>query len=225
MGKGNRTSSPQLERGSILHEIYEAYNTNPDKFEQYVSFIEESSDHEEYEKNLYGFFWLLEKYGLDRADYSELEIMDEGLNLKGIIDAIYVKKMEGECSQAEFVLIDYKTGKFNKTNKKNYMIQLYIYEHIANNWFRQRNGNANGNYIDRIGLFFTAFPEESFIVEVNDKKRERYMGYAYEVMDKIKNDDFTGVGKLCKWCQFATQCDDYSDEIITQTNDHVLMVV
>lgn len=216
-GKKRQAASPQMERGSILHEIYEAWNTNRVKFDQYYQFVKNDK---EYTKNIWGFFRLLETHRLDKAEYSELWIDDKELNIAGFVDAIYHR---GD----DVIVVDYKSGKFKDADMGDYLMELYIYEMLVNRYFHVEGDDEdyNHNRVTHIGMFFTNFPDKSFIVPVTKKDRNRCMKRANKYIDAIRNDDFNEAKKKCKWCQFQGICDDYKDTVVGELNDHVLMAV
>jgi hypothetical protein len=236
-GKIRKQSSPQLERGSILHEIYEAYNTNPIKYEEYCNSDFVKSD-PEYVKNIEGFEYLLQVYNLPPALYAEEKMEDYEWNFSGYIDAIYkmdagtttidvIKGVEIEetITEDEYWVIDYKTGKFHPNKNADYMMELYIYEKLANDFLNQKHQTENVQYVARIGMLFTNQPEVRFVKKVKKADRTRSMKRANVIIEKIRNDEFSKVGTMCRWCSFAGICDEYSDDVLDGLDDHVIMVV
>ena len=243
-GKNKQQTSAALENGTMLHEIFEAYNTNRPKFEQYFGFVK---GNEEFEKNIYGFFSLLNYFGIDRAAYAEPRIYSEDINVLGFIDAIYwvpegsevmvynpkskkdpeepeyVKKV---LKKDEYWLIDYKTGKFHANRNSEMMLELYIYEHLANQFLNERYGSTGVEFIDRVGFFYTKFPEVKFVRPVTKVERNRAMKKFNGIVEKISNDEFARVSNnLCAWCAFKGICDQYHDDVLKELKDHVLMAV
>lgn len=211
-GRDRCKPTPVMERGTMLHELFEAYNTNKEKFDKYFAFL---IGDEWYEENVFGFFSNLNTFGLDKATYSELDVYDPVKNLRGIIDAVYTR--EGD-NGTEYILIDYKSGKYKSYKYEDYLFEMYIYEYLANVYFGEKK-------VTHIGMFFTSSPENSFIVPVDDKTRKRKMKKYDKICEKIANNEFECKTTYCKWCQFASICDDYADTIIGKMNDHVLMAI
>lgn len=214
-GKKKQPASKEMERGSILHEIFEAWNTNRAKFDQYYNFVQHDND---YTKNIYGFFKLLREHNLDKAEYSELWIHDKELNIAGFVDAIYHR-------DDDIIVIDYKSGKFKENDMGDYLMELYIYEMLVNRHFGIMNEDDEGKRVTHIGMFFTAMPEKSFLIPVTKKDRNRCMKRANKYIAAIRNDEFNEAKNKCKWCNFQGICDDYKDAVVGELSDHVLMAV
>lgn len=222
-GKNKQQHSPQLEKGKILHEIYESYNTNPVKYNEYIEFIK---DKEDYIENVAGFHLILLDNKLDKATYNELFVYAEDINVHGYIDAIYLRPSEKRASKKDVIVVDYKTGKFQSNKMADYRLELYIYEHLANHYLNQMNCTENVKYVTHIGMFFTAYPEKSFIEEVKDFKRANAAKKMNDIITRIECGDFTNLSKtMCRFCQFNDICAEYRDDIITEIGDHVFEAV
>ena len=222
-GKDRHQHSEQLDKGKILHEIYESYNTNPIKCNEYVEFIK---DKEDYMDNLVGFHNILIKFGLDKATYNELFVYAEDINVHGYIDAIYIRPSEKDPTKKDVIVVDYKTGKFQSNKMADYRLELYIYEHLANHYINQMNCTKDVKYVTHIGMFFTANEEKSFIEEVKDFKRNNAMKKMNDIIDRIEQGDFTNLSKtMCRFCQFNDICAEFHDDVLIDIGDHVFQAV
>ena len=56
--------------------------------------------------------------------YAERKLYDEEKNLVGIIDAIYEK-------DGNYILVDYKTGKYRESDYKDYLDELHLYVYLV----------------------------------------------------------------------------------------------
>jgi CRISPR/Cas system-associated exonuclease Cas4 (RecB family) len=193
MGSRRPTAEPDyLTNGKTCHEYYENYNKgiefNLDLCNDFVK------------TNVRNFHNLLGKYGLDKAIYAEQKNYDPDLDLVTVIDAVYKK-------EGEYWLIDYKTGKLYKPKKGDLNFELYLYVYAAEKFL--------GITIDRMGMFFTMYPDDSFVVKVSRKRLATAMERYKTEVDKIYGLQFPRIyGPLCKYCDFIYCCESYKDDIV-----------
>lgn len=193
MGSRRPSEEPSyLIDGRYCHEYFENYNIGAEyEMDLYNDFVK---------ANIRNFHDLLRKYGLDKAIYAEQKDYDPDLDLVTVIDAIYEK-------DGEHWLIDYKTGKFHKSKMADLRFELYLYVYAAEKHL--------GITIDKMGMFFTFYPESSFVEKVSRKKLESSIDKYKSEVDKIYGLQFPRIyGPLCKYCEFIYCCESYKDDIV-----------
>lgn len=194
-----RSTNEHLIFGSTMHEYFEEYNKGGDGVELYRDFL---MNEEPFGEHITNFETILKKFNLERAVLSEQKIYDDEQDFVSIIDAIYEK-------DGEYIIIDYKTGKFRKQDKKKYIQELLLYVYAVERMTTLK--------ISKIGMFFTGSPDDSFIQPVDRKKLQETLAELEEVRKKIENCEFPrNKNPLCAWCDYQGICEDYKDEIIAE---------
>jgi len=203
MGRQPMQNEPDyLTNGKRVHTYAENYNRG----------IEDPVDNENefVITNVANFHCILNSFGLDRAKYAEMKHYDEVLDLVGVVDAIYeviVANPKTEEFVTEYWLIDYKTGKYRESKKTEMRFELYLYVYLAEKFMDIK--------IDKIGMFYTQFPECSFVEKMARKKIDSNVLKFQNAVQKIRSLDFHRIeGPLCKHCEFIYCCESYKDEII-----------
>lgn len=192
-----RATNVYMVFGSMMHEYFEEYNKNAESAEFYREAL---VDEEPYKEHIINFEKILEKFGLDRAEVSELKIYDPEKDFVAIVDAIYKK-------DGEYILVDYKTGRYFKQDKNKYIQELLLYVDAI-----ERSTDMK---ISKIGMFFTAYPDDSFIQDVDRNKIQETLADLDEVRRRIENCEFPrNKSVLCAWCDYREVCEGYRDEII-----------
>ena len=126
----------------------------------------------------------------------ELKVADEGLHLRGFIDAVYINpKDDGH------IIIDWETGKYRPENFSGYRFELAVYAEL----YRLQTGITPmywGIYfVDADKLFFE--PVKAVSIKAMYKKVQK-------VRDGIDAEDYTcKSGFLCKWCDFNKECPEW----------------
>lgn len=196
MGSQRKKDEPDyLINGKICHLYYENYNNGNEQnaLPCCNAFIAQ---------NIENFHKILKFYGLDRAKYAERKDYDPELDLVTVIDAIYEK-------DGENWLIDYKTGKLYKPKMAEIRFELGLYAYSAQKHL--------GITIHKIGMFFTNYPDDSFVEKITQKKIESQIAKYKERVSKINNLQFNHIrGPLCKHCDFIHCCEQYQDDIVDQ---------
>jgi len=159
--------------------------------------------------NIENFHNLLLQHGIDRAIYAERKDYDPELDLVTVVDAIYKKEDVDKKGNpvTKHILIDYKTGKFHSFKMTEMRFELYLYVYAAQKQLKI--------VIDEMGMFFTQFPESSFVEKVSQKRVasaiEKYKKYVANIhalkFPRKRN-------PLCKYCDFIHCCETFKDDII-----------
>lgn len=181
-----------LADGKYLHEYYERFNNGDGshlEMEIYSEFIQ---------KNISNFHKLLSEYGL-HSFATEQKFYDPELDLVGIVDWIAEK-------DGKFYIIDYKTGKAS-AKKDEKLYELYLYAYLVKKFLEIDP--------DFVGMWFTQFPEESFVEKFSKTKYEKYMNKYHENRQNIMDLKFNRIeNALCPWCNFINICHTYKDDIV-----------
>jgi len=218
-----------LERGSICHEFFEEFNNRHDttEIEKYLC------KDEFYAKNINNFYGLLEQYNLDYPISAEEKFFNAAESFVGIIDAKYdlndksiAAIMENnelypylpqikEMPDSTLAIIDYKTGKFNKNYIRKYEFELNLYVNLI-------EVLQPDTHIGWIGMFYTTFPQSSFIIPVNRKKLATDVKTIDKIKQKVIDKEFDRKHTaLCMYCDFRHICDDYSDKCVSKAVDRL----
>lgn len=198
LGNKNEEDKPSyVFNGSLLHEFFEAFNKNDPSFPYYQKSLMADID---LKNHVLGFYQILQKHDLQRAYRSEIKLYDEDLDLVGVIDAIYEK-------DGEYWIVDYKTGKFRKEKMDEYKFELYLYVILVEKMLCIE--------VNKIGMFFSSAPDNSFVIETNKKEKEEALAEYMKEREIIENGQFDRMkGRLCPYCDFIAICDGYRDDII-----------
>jgi RecB family exonuclease len=192
-----RKSSPEADRGTLLHEYFEAYNKNNDMLEEYQKYLLAEDN---YKSDVLNFHEIIKEFDLDRPEHSELKLYDPEWDLVGVIDAIYLRP-NGYC------VIDYKTGKFKKYLTSEYNFEMYLYVILVEKML--------GIQVSEYGMFWTKQPENSFIKPAKAKKKQQIEQKFYDLKDQILGCNFERTpNRLCPWCDHMMICEDYKDDLI-----------
>jgi ATP-dependent helicase/nuclease subunit B len=192
LGKQQIEEPQYLIDGKYCHALFEEYNKG--------GVIDYSEKNDFVVENLINFANILEKFGFERAIYTELKLLHDGEELSGYIDAVYKK-------DEQYYLIDYKTGKFREYKMADMRFELYLYVFLIESFFKFK--------IDFIGMFYTQFPDSSFIEKVSRKKIDTIMGKYRERKAKINCSQFErNRDILCNYCEFVFVCGTYTDDVI-----------
>jgi len=192
MGKQRPDHEPDyLTNGKLCHTYFENYNLGiPNKPTQNEFVI----------VNVSNFTHILDEYGLGRATYAEQKIYDPERDLVGVVDAVYHK-------DTEHWLIDYKTGKFRKDKMTDMRFELYLYVYLVEKYLKL--------VINKIGMFYTQFPECSFVEKVSRKKIESNLLKYDKMVNDINELKFPRIrGPLCNYCDYIYACESFKDDII-----------
>lgn len=181
-----------LTDGKDCHEYYERYNLGTEaEFNKSNPFIS---------ANIANFHSLLTLYGLDRAVYAERKDYEPELDLVTVIDAVYEK-------DGKYILIDYKTGKFHSFKMTEMRFELYLYVYAAQKHL--------GIIISEMGMFYTQFPESSFVEKVSQKRVASAIVKYKKYVENIRALKFPRKrNPLCKYCDFIHCCETFKDDII-----------
>lgn len=188
--------------GKTCHTYFENYNLGLEgnALPNYNEFVA---------RNIENFHDLLKQYGLDRALYAERKDYDPEIDLVTVIDAIYKKDDVDKKGNpiVKYILIDYKTGKFHSFKMTEMRFELYLYVYAAQKQL--------GIIIDEMGMFYTQFPENSFIEKVSQKRVASAMEKYHRYVANIQALKFPRkYNPLCKYCDMIYCCESYSDDII-----------
>ncbi len=189
-----------ITKGLELHDFFESYNDGHDQIDNFIKYFEK---YPEFKEQIDNFFDILEHYKIDKAEFAELKIYDEELDLVGIIDAIY--EVDGE-----YWIVDYKTGK-RKSSVKDMMKELLLYAIIV-----ERN---IGIEISKVGMFFTKYSIEenkTFVKKITPEQKVEALEEYLREREQILNCNFERKpSRLCDYCEYnGSICDDFRDEII-----------
>lgn len=181
--------SPQMDRGTLIHK----------KIERFYSNIPE----QKYDKDLKNFY----NFELNRLKeckdlkyfypiFQELKISNDKLEIKGIIDAVYINPDDDKL-----IVIDWKTGKFNKSELDGYRIELAFYKKLLEN-----SNKIKDVEVGYWGIYFT--DQNKLFFEKADNK---WIEKVDKIIEKIQKtiQEKTYPMKLdwrCRWCQFRDKC-------------------
>ncbi|MFC1598018.1 RecB family exonuclease, partial [Patescibacteria group bacterium] len=137
-------------------------------------------------------------YKLHEKNWPKVLHLEKGFNLKlgeytikGAIDRV-------DQGDAGAEIIDYKTGDFPKTGKKD-MKQLYIYGLALQEVFKLDAEKLSYYYIES---------NKKISEEIDAKKMEKVQAWLLEIIEKITQDDFSPTpGFHCKYCDFKEICE------------------
>jgi len=192
-------SSPQQERGSNIHKKIENFykdiqSTKSLDLESYLELKNFINFELSRIKNI-----IKERKSVSKYFYplfQELKIENEKLGLKGIIDAVYIHPKDDKL-----IIIDWKTGQYNKNDLNNYRLELAIYKELL-----EKSDKIENAEIGYWGVYFTDADKLFF-----EKIDEKYISEMYDIVDIVKrNIDMSNFRPkknwYCKSCQFWEKC-------------------
>ena len=127
--------------------------------------------------------------------FQELKVEDEKLALRGIIDAVYINPKDNGV-----IVIDWKSGKFNKSNLNSYRFELAIYKELL-----ERSGKVEGE-VKYWGIYFID-QNRLFFEKVERKHIDRVFRIINNVREKMESGKYPRKPSFyCRWCDFAEEC-------------------
>lgn len=129
--------------------------------------------------------------------FVEKKIKNKVLKVSGIIDAVFYDYNEGN---GDYIIIDWKTGKFRENYKSNYRRELAIYKILLD------NSGLLDKPIKYYGMFFTD-ANHLFFEEAKNVSVKAAYKMILNVRNKIRNSKFgCNITPLCNWCGFKKSC-------------------
>lgn len=198
-------SSPQQNRGKQIHEkienFYKNINVVKEEGKPVIKLKSEDDDLKnfvELERNRI-ISCVNEKGEYDKTYFEpvfqELRLANKELMLRGIIDAVYIHPKDKKA-----IVIDWKTGKFNKRNLNDYRFELAVYKELLE---KDKKLDVEVGYW---GIFFTDANKLFF-----EKVEQKYINKMYKTIEKVRKgiEEKNYIPKpnfFCRWCQFADKC-------------------
>jgi len=198
----------QLTRGIDLHEIFcEFYNkfsvddiTDPER--QFTEiFMPCKSDHKQDIMNFIKFevkrWQSCSEKAIFKPLFRELKIVDTEAQITGIIDRV-------DFDGKNFILLDYKTGKYNASKLYEYRFELALYVYLLE---RYDSFKTKVNYW---GIIFTnanVFWCEPVKREEIDKAIAKVEKYRALIAEAERTGEFKqSRSPLCQWCEYKERC-------------------
>ena len=182
--------SPAMLRGTKIHNKIENYYKNPTPDNDLKNLIE-------FDKRRAND---MRKQGIEpdkfiKPLFQELKLSSDKLNLKGILDAVFINPEDGKL-----IVIDWKTGKYNKDNLNDYRLELAIYKLLL----------EDSEFVDKEvgywGIYFID-ADKLFFEPVSQKCENEVLNTIMEVRRGIEMESFHPKRNMwCKYCQFKGVC-------------------
>jgi len=206
--------SEAMERGKRLHEAFELFYKKISKRKKIQKpkeeikavikkLIEEMKLEKDYESiiQLYNFanfnlriFKTLEKEKAIQnfiPKQTEWKQYIEEQDFVGIIDAVF---KDGN----NILVLDYKTGTYNKSKIKEYRFELTLYS-ILWDYFNEEKATHWGIYFSKSDILWTE--------KIRQKIKEENLEEAFKIMNAIKKMQFEpNINPPCEWCDVYFYC-------------------
>lgn len=127
--------------------------------------------------------------------FQELRMKNEEIGLKGIVDAIYINPKDNKL-----IIIDWKTGQYNKKNLDDYRFELAVYAELL------KHSDITDVEIGYIGIFFVD-KNKLFFEELKQTDIDKMYETIEKVREGIKSEMYLPKkNKWCFFCQFKNEC-------------------
>jgi CRISPR/Cas system-associated exonuclease Cas4 (RecB family) len=177
-------SSPAQERGTRIHKKIEEFYKNMQPDEELKNFIHFERVRAESCPSSKYFYPL----------FQELKIVNEDIGLKGIIDAIYINPKDNKI-----IIIDWKTGHYNKAELDNYRLELYLYKELLEK-------SKLVDEVGYIGIYFTD-QDKLFFEKVDEFNADKIHIKINEIRDLMEKGIYEPKKNwYCKSCEFKLKC-------------------
>jgi putative RecB family exonuclease len=182
-------SSSAQERGIKIHKKIEEFYKNPKVDQDLKNFI---SLELKRIKSCFKNGKLEKKYFYPL--FQELKLQDEELGLKGIIDAVYINPEDDGI-----IVMDWKTGKFDKNKLDDYRLELAIYVELL-----RASGKVDS--VDYWALYFTD-QDKLFFEKIDKKYINKMYKIVNDVREKIEECCFEPRKNIyCYSCEYKDKC-------------------
>lgn len=128
--------------------------------------------------------------------FQELKLQNDKIGLKGIIDAVFINPDDDKL-----IVIDWKTGNFNKKDLDKYRLELVVYKLLL------EHSDITDVEVGYWGIYFTD-KNKLFFEPVSQEAENETLNKISEVRRNIEMKSFHPKKNFfCKWCQFKDKCD------------------